>query len=170
MDKKEIHHHHIITLRSLFILVFIFMAIISILIVLGFNQVHNDIQKLEEKITENQCTQEVIHHIPVQTDSNTSNTRASIIKKAKSLSETETEQAKQFCLEVKDLELKDECLRIIAYQTQDKEICTLIEYTVKKDACYMEFAMKFDYSVCPLIENEYLKRSCEALKVRPVPE
>jgi hypothetical protein len=97
-------------------------------------------------------------------------TRSDIIKSAKQKALTDQKDAGYFCDSVPNEEIRDECLRIVAYTSDNKNFCRYINFSVKRDACYMEFAMKYDYSVCDLIENQYLQRTCEALKIRPTPE
>jgi hypothetical protein len=90
-------------------------------------------------------------------------TRSEVIDQVKFMARKDEDSAADFCDSVKDAEIRDECLRILAYNTNNKQYCTYLTYSVKKDACYMEFAYKGDRSVCNNIESIYLKKSCEAL-------
>ncbi|MCB9362424.1 hypothetical protein H6504_03230 [Candidatus Woesearchaeota archaeon] len=100
-------------------------------------------------------------------------TRLDIINKAKRLiNESKQKEAGDFCSEVPDLERKDECFSIIAFESKNSIFCTYIDGVVKRDNCYMSFANDItiqDYSVCPKITSKYLRSSCEALKMRPSP-
>lgn len=94
-------------------------------------------------------------------------TRAEIKRAAKELGETDENQAGDFCNQLEDIELRGECLRSAAYGSGNSNFCKYIQSSGKRDACYIELAGKFkDYSVCPLIENSYHQKACEALKVR----
>ena len=90
-----------------------------------------------------------------------------VLDKARDVLHTSQKQAGDFCSSVPDVQKRDECFRIIAYDSANKLFCNYIDSTGKKDACLMEFAMKGDYSVCKDITNSYLVKSCEALKKRP---
>jgi len=96
-------------------------------------------------------------------------TRMEILDKAKQLLKSSAKEAGDFCFSVPDMSKEDECFRILAYEGENKIFCTYVNDTAKRDNCYMEFAMEYDYSVCPMIDNKYLRTSCEALKKRPSP-
>lgn len=57
----------------------------------------------------------------------------------------------------------DEHLRL-AKENNDKNACEKIALHSTRDMCYMYFVNQKDYSVCELIANSYIRRSCESLK------
>lgn len=59
---------------------------------------------------------------------------------------------------------EDDTILDSAKNTNDKEKCKTIVSDSKRDICYMYFVNNNDYSVCDLISNLYVKRSCESLK------
>lgn len=98
-------------------------------------------------------------------------TREEILDKARALAAKDQDEGGEFCDSVSDDKKRDECFRIIAYDTKNKIFCNYISVSNRRDTCYMNFAMEhYDYSVCSKINDPYLKRSCNALKKRPEPD
>ncbi|MGM5487597.1 MAG: hypothetical protein ACQESG_01480 [Nanobdellota archaeon] len=98
-------------------------------------------------------------------------TREEVLNQGRALAGKDQDAAGEFCDSVPDEEKRDECFKIIAYDTKNKIFCNYVGSGGKRDACYMNFAMEeYDYSVCSKISDPYLKRSCNALKKRPSPD
>ena len=59
---------------------------------------------------------------------------------------------------------KDECINLLALETDNDGLCRSIEDSFKRDSCYMNIAInKKDYSNCGLITNANLRESCRLL-------
>ena len=72
-------------------------------------------------------------------------------------------KAGKLCDSILDLRNRDKCFEKIAENAQTTGLCANIQSNSKRDTCYMNFAIEGDYSVCPKVENQYLKKSCESL-------
>ena len=70
----------------------------------------------------------------------------------------------RFCKSVSDERAIDSCYTKLAELLPNSLLCEEISAEPRKDACYMNFVNKGDYSVCEKISNDYLRKSCEALK------
>ena len=80
------------------------------------------------------------------------------------MSKTKLEEAMQLCASLREARDKDHCMEVIAAATNQSVACGQITSVSKRDACYMNFAMAGDFSVCENVENAHLKKSCELLK------
>ncbi|MFH1510863.1 MAG: hypothetical protein ABIF10_04165 [Candidatus Woesearchaeota archaeon] len=87
-----------------------------------------------------------------------------IIEKAQNMATVAPDKAEAMCEALADSQYRDLCLELSAKNSNQSSMCNGIYSTAKRDACYMEFAMQGDYSVCYKVENEYLVRACEQLK------
>ncbi|MFH0977811.1 MAG: hypothetical protein V1837_00780 [Candidatus Woesearchaeota archaeon] len=87
-----------------------------------------------------------------------------IIDRAGTLSKTDPNKAKQTCETLRQLSDKDHCFDVIAKTVNQSIACGYINMTANRDACYMHFAMRYDFTVCEKVENPYLQKSCESLK------
>ncbi len=70
------------------------------------------------------------------------------------------EEAVQLCRAIPIQERQDECFDAIAAAASRSELCNAIQDRLKRDSCYMEFAIKDDFTVCDKIEDRYLASSC----------
>ncbi len=76
----------------------------------------------------------------------------------------ETIKSVRFCNKITNQRTKDNCYSKLAEIIGNSLICDEISTDPRKDACYMNFVNIGDYSVCEKMINEYLRKSCEALK------
>jgi hypothetical protein len=96
--------------------------------------------------------------------------KSEILSTAKNKAEQNTKDAGLFCDEINNSDFRDDCFKTIAVVGKNKLFCDYIINSMKKDSCLIDFAMtQYDYSVCIQINNEYLRKSCESLKIRPSP-
>jgi len=86
------------------------------------------------------------------------------VDKASQTATTDPDKAEEICKNITDAMYKDRCFELTATISKESKRCSPISSESKKDACYMEFAMNGDYTVCDLVINPYLKKSCESLK------
>ena len=86
-----------------------------------------------------------------------------VIDKALEESTRDVNKAGKLCDGLSELRKRDTCFEKIAEQAQQTTLCASIQSNSKRDTCYMNFAIEGDFSVCPKVENPYLKRSCESL-------
>lgn len=75
------------------------------------------------------------------------------------------EQALKECQKIATLIERDRCLDEISEQYQISKICGEISDEIKKDSCYMGFALDGDYAVCDKISNKYTRNSCNNLRM-----
>jgi hypothetical protein len=87
-----------------------------------------------------------------------------IIERARQTSSSEPEAAAKICDSLREPRDKDRCFEISAKNSNQSRYCTPITSSANRDACYMHFAMRFDYTVCDKVESIYLKKSCDSLK------
>ncbi len=76
----------------------------------------------------------------------------------------QTTKSARFCQRITDDRTKDNCYNKLAEVLSNSLLCDEISIDQRKDACYMNFINMGDYSVCDRITNDYLRKSCEALK------
>jgi hypothetical protein len=88
-----------------------------------------------------------------------------IIDKARKLVKSSQTEAGNFCKTIKNANYLDKCFRIISFDSKNSNFCNYIENINSKDACFMDFAMEGDTSVCDKVNNPYLAKSCNALKL-----
>jgi len=82
---------------------------------------------------------------------------------AKKLAATDLPKALEACKSMSQRTLVDGCLNIISEASGSKEPCTQVTDSDVRDACYIPFAYKNDFSVCNEITNPYMKNSCQSL-------
>lgn len=70
----------------------------------------------------------------------------------------------RFCKNIINERTKDNCYSKLAELIGNNLICESIIKDPRRDSCYMNFVNIKDYSVCEKISNDFLKKSCEALK------
>jgi hypothetical protein len=87
-----------------------------------------------------------------------------ITNKAVSMAKYDKDQAREMCASLREIREKDKCFETVAKSAEESIFCQPISSSSLRDACYMEFALEGDYGVCPNVENEYLRKSCESLK------
>ncbi|RLE46931.1 hypothetical protein DRJ22_00665 [Candidatus Woesearchaeota archaeon] len=58
----------------------------------------------------------------------------------------------------------DNCFRKLAEKNNNQETCQYISDEEIRDACYIEFAYKKDFTVCDKITNQYTKNTCYTLQ------
>ncbi|VVB80900.1 Uncharacterised protein [uncultured archaeon] len=83
--------------------------------------------------------------------------------KAKELAVTDLPKALESCESMAQRVLIDGCLSTISEASGSKEPCTRVADSDVRDACYIPFAYKNDFSVCSQITNPYMKNSCTSL-------
>jgi len=76
----------------------------------------------------------------------------------------ETTRLAKFCKKITNERTKDNCYKKLAEIIENSLICDEISIDSRRDACYINFVNIGDYSVCDKITNDYLRKSCEALK------
>ena len=76
----------------------------------------------------------------------------------------QTARSTRFCKRIDDDRTKDSCYSKLAELIGNSIVCEEISIDSRKDACYMNFVNTGDYSVCEKITNDYLRKSCEALR------
>ena len=86
-----------------------------------------------------------------------------VIQDAILASTTDVNKAGKLCDDISELRSRDSCFEKIAEQAQQTSLCASIQSNSKRDTCYMNFAIEGDFSVCPKVQNPYLKRSCDSL-------
>jgi hypothetical protein len=74
------------------------------------------------------------------------------------------DQARKLCSTLREVRDQDRCYETLATEAGQSYFCLPISSTARRDACLMEFALEGEYGVCPNVENEYLRKSCESLK------
>lgn len=88
-----------------------------------------------------------------------------ILYEALALAKTDTENALQKCLTIKESALKEQCLVRLAKDADNYLYCARIDDPATQDTCYMHFVVtRKEYDVCNQLNNEYVQNSCEALK------
>jgi hypothetical protein len=87
-----------------------------------------------------------------------------IIEKARQMSVSDINQAGKICNSLREIRDKDMCFDVVAKTVNQSIVCDYINSSTSRDACYMHFAMRYDYSVCDKVDSQYLKKSCESLK------
>jgi hypothetical protein len=60
---------------------------------------------------------------------------------------------------------KDRCFSTVASATKNPLLCENVKKDSRRDTCYTDFVALDDFSVCDKITNEYLKNSCNTLKM-----
>ena len=91
-------------------------------------------------------------------------TPSQIIERAREQAIIDPESAVSICSTLRELRDKDRCFDVVAKNVSQSAVCNYIASTANRDACYMHFAMRFDFSVCEKVENPYLQKSCDSLK------
>ncbi len=86
-----------------------------------------------------------------------------VIERAALLASDDLEKAAQLCRTLEEFDDKNACFDRIAHVVQKSSVCDLVEGDLQS-ACYMDFAMKGDYSVCEKITNKYLRDACDNLE------
>jgi hypothetical protein len=87
-----------------------------------------------------------------------------ITNRAVAAAKTDRDQARELCSSLREIREQDKCFETVAKASSESLFCQPISSSSLRDACYMEFALEGDYGVCPNVENEYLRKSCESLK------
>ncbi|MAG07985.1 hypothetical protein CMO89_00785 [Candidatus Woesearchaeota archaeon] len=67
-----------------------------------------------------------------------------------------------YCENIINNRTNGNCYLAIAQSTKDSQLCAKIIIT-RRDYCYMSFVKEEDYSVCPRLNNKYLRQSCNTL-------
>jgi hypothetical protein len=90
-----------------------------------------------------------------------------IKEKIKNFGKDEIEEALALCDKASTKKVKEECLLALATgKVKDYNICSKIDTAERKNMCFMDFVMnEKEYAVCDLIEDNYLKRSCDQIKI-----
>ncbi len=83
-----------------------------------------------------------------------------IIQKAKELATSDLSKALETCESLAQRKYVDACLSDVAEAGNNKEPCVQIVDDDLRDGCYMTFAFKNDFEVCPHLTNTYVKNSC----------
>ncbi|MDP7115875.1 MAG: hypothetical protein QF915_02360 [Candidatus Woesearchaeota archaeon] len=86
-----------------------------------------------------------------------------ITEDAVKASVSDVNKAGKLCDSLLEIRKRDKCFEKIAENSQTPSLCANIQSNSKRDTCLMNFAIEGDYSVCPKVENQYLKKSCESL-------
>lgn len=79
------------------------------------------------------------------------------------LSKEDKEKAMDLCTSIDDLTDKESCISRLAEEVSDSSVCENIDTTFTRDACYANFALEGDFSVCSKIYDEYQRSICEAI-------
>jgi len=86
-----------------------------------------------------------------------------IIEEAKELATADVPGAMKRCDTLAQRVYIDACLRNVADVSENKAPCERIVIDDERDACYIPFAYKNDFTVCGEITNKYIKNSCTSL-------
>lgn len=70
----------------------------------------------------------------------------------------------QGCQFIEDERTIDRCYTRISRDTGDVTLCASIISDLRRDSCYMRFALQGDYTVCELLVDSYYIQSCEQLR------
>lgn len=74
--------------------------------------------------------------------------------------------AGSICEEIDDSKDKDNCFTEVSKASKNSIFCSYVNGNIKRDSCYMSAVMDYkDFSVCEKVEEKYLKKSCESLKI-----
>lgn len=74
------------------------------------------------------------------------------------------EQAITICATLAQQAYIDDCLIGVSEKYENKEACETVMNDELRDACYIPFAYKKDFTVCEKINNQALKNSCLTLQ------
>lgn len=91
-------------------------------------------------------------------------TPADLIEQAKKVSRTDPEAASALCNQLIQPNNIDLCFIEIAQESGQSRVCQNVQTQDNKDSCYMNFALKGDYSVCTKVMDSYLSKSCYSLE------
>jgi hypothetical protein len=73
-------------------------------------------------------------------------------------------EREDLCEVIEDKRTVDQCYTKISKTKEDYTLCNNVEAGLRRDSCYMRFGLKGVYDVCPLLEDEYYKQTCEKLR------
>jgi hypothetical protein len=74
-----------------------------------------------------------------------------------------SQKAKDLCLSISSEGNRDYCLGEVAKKSDKDFFCQYIKDEIRKDGCYMDLALEGNPALCENIENDYNKKTCEAL-------
>ncbi len=87
-----------------------------------------------------------------------------LLQKAKEAAAADLGRAEEICDSLVQRVYVDSCLLDVSEASSSKEPCASIVNSDKRDACYIPFAYKNDFTVCAEITNPYMKNSCQSLE------
>src|SRR5574341_1407146 len=87
-----------------------------------------------------------------------------LLKNAKEAASSDLGRAEEICGSLVQRVYVDTCLLDVSEASSSKTPCASIVNSDKRDACYIPFAYKNDFSVCADISNPYMKNSCQSLE------
>jgi hypothetical protein len=100
---------------------------------------------------------------PVAAASQTKST-GSLVLEARMLAKTDSEGAKNICLEFSDDSARDTCLKSVAQAGSQSQYCELIINDNDRDLCYYPFFMQGDYTVCDKLVLKESLQTCAQLR------
>jgi len=91
-------------------------------------------------------------------------TPTDLIEQAKKVARTDPEAASALCNQLIQPNNIDLCFIEISQESGQSRVCENVKTQGNKDSCYMNFALKGDYSICSKVQDSYLSKSCYSLK------
>lgn len=120
-------------------------------------------EEKEEFIPGEISTEPTDEFVPLFEPSDSEDSPRLIIDNAETAAKTNMNEAGKICSSLEQVKNKDRCFSVVAKAANQSTFCTHIDTQQNRDSCFMNFAMQRDYSVCPDVENPYLKKACESL-------
>ncbi len=91
-------------------------------------------------------------------------TPADVENKAQTAATTDPTLAVSLCSSITQPAKADECVYGIARKTNQSQTCSTISEERTRDACFMDFALANDFTVCDHVTNTFLQNSCYSLE------
>jgi hypothetical protein len=76
----------------------------------------------------------------------------------------EATNVETYCSQIQEERSVDKCLAKLSKLKEDSSLCATITNDVRRDSCYMRFAMKGDYTVCDKIMDDFYIQTCRQLQ------
>ncbi|MBI4147765.1 hypothetical protein HY490_00570 [Candidatus Woesearchaeota archaeon] len=87
-------------------------------------------------------------------------TPAQVDERAQTAASKDPALALSFCSSIPLPQKADQCVYEVARKTNQSQSCSSISEDRVRDSCFMEFALAGDFSVCDVVKQEFLQRSC----------